>query len=103
MTEADLIARVEAAWPLESEPPRFPISDLIEDVVLLAATAVSVYKPVGLTPHGQRMQREGLSVGASSEVARIKPFWSRIAAFILLALIVWVIIKHLTGGGHSHH
>jgi hypothetical protein len=68
-------------------------------VVLLLATALSVYKPQGLTPFGRKQDGEVIGEVAATNEAR----WRLIFAFVLTALIVFVVIKHLSGGGMHHH
>jgi len=71
-------------------------------VVLLIATTLSVYKPRGLTPYGRR--KESSSAPSASAIAPAHaPNWTKIFASVVIALIVWFVIKHLTGGGFSHH
>jgi hypothetical protein len=85
-------------------------------LVLFAIMALSVFKPWGLTPYGRR---KAASADFASEagsqappvlepifVAR-KPRWGRIAwihAFHAGAVFLLVIvIRHISGGGMSHH
>lgn len=82
-------------------------------VALLSATALSVFKPRGLTRYG-RKQAEGLRGATAPEDAvevlagprRLKPQQPRIWAYVLgVCLIVLahvVVIKHLSGGGFGH-
>ena len=53
-------------------------------VALLVATGLSIYKPRGV-------------VGAST------PRWVYLAGTVILALVLLVVVKHLTSGGHGGH
>jgi hypothetical protein len=69
-------------------------------VVLLIATALSLFKPQGLTPFGRRQQ--GFLATASGEIAT--PRWVRVSGIVVaVILIATILIKHLTSGGMSHH
>jgi hypothetical protein len=75
-------------------------------LVLLAIMGISIFKPLGLTPYGQRR------VGAEREIQRepavaVRPVreafhmrWGRVAAFHAVALFVAFIVLHLTGVHH---
>jgi hypothetical protein len=69
-------------------------------LVLLTATALSVYKPRGLTPYGRRKQDEEivLPFGRATGVG-----WGAYALLGLVGLILIVIIVHLAGGGLRGH
>lgn len=74
-------------------------------VVLLAATALSVFKPQGLTSYGRK--HDGKRDAASSEFRRGStsgtPRWAKVFFWaVAVALIVAVLIKHLGGGFHHH-
>ena len=78
-------------------------------LALLVATALSVYKPRGLTPYGWRKQY-GYSDSNVHTRARIDrgstastPRWVNVFAIIVLVLVVLFVIRHLTGGGLGHH
>jgi hypothetical protein len=75
--------------------------------VLFAATLLSIYKPWGLTPYGQRLQ-QGQSVSSRASVsrpgserpgpvARPTPRWVYIVGFHAVGLAILVLIVHLTG------
>jgi hypothetical protein len=69
-------------------------------VVLLVATALSLFKPQGLTPFGRNQQ--GLLATSSGEIAT--PRWVRVSGIIVAVILVAIVlIKHLTSGGMSHH
>ena len=68
-------------------------------VVLLVATALSIYKPQGLTPFG----RKRLEAEFSSPETTTESRWRLVIGIAVVVLIVFVLIKHLTGGGLSHH
>ncbi len=75
-------------------------------LVLLAATALSIYKPWGLTRYGRHKLREeqgGMAVepdreSASNSLRRLNWYW-----IIFIVLAVLFIILHLTGGGLGGH
>jgi hypothetical protein len=68
-------------------------------LALLVATTLSVYKPRGLTPYGQRRLRDG-SV-ASEPVARSQ--WTVYLLVAIISLVLLVVVLHLTGNGlHPH-
>jgi hypothetical protein len=84
-------------------------------LVLLTATALSVYKPWGLTPYGKRVQQErvdspettatpllspGLAV-SNHKVRRTR--WVYIVGFHAIGLFLLALIAHLTGmSPHGH-
>lgn len=72
-------------------------------LVLLAATALSVYKPWGRTPYGQRKLEEGRgtprSSPAPSTVARRRVY----VVLGALALLLLLAALHLTMGGRGAH
>lgn len=71
-------------------------------LALLAATALSIYKPFGMTAHGLRTQVEENAVGS---VRRSTPstFWTRYALWGLVGAFVLLVVLHLLGGGmHGH-
>jgi hypothetical protein len=74
-------------------------------VVLLAATVLSVYKPRGLTPYGKRIGAHGdTAVGVQSQETTRIPRWLYVLGICLVTLLlVFVVIKHLTGGGAGGH
>jgi uncharacterized membrane protein len=68
---------------------------------LVVATALSVYKPQGMTPYGRRVEgRIGPSVAAGS-VSRMS--WGYYVVMAILALVLAALVVHLASGGlHSH-
>ncbi len=69
-------------------------------VVLLVATALSVFKPQGLTRFG----RTQMNSGADTNGLINAPRWVRVFGIIVIvALVAIVLIKHLASGGLSHH
>lgn len=81
-------------------------------LVLLAITALSVFKPWGMTPWGRRVSQSD-SPARPSEAAVLArepalttgtPFWVRVVGIHAIGLaLLFVIILHLTGGGFRHH
>lgn len=68
-------------------------------VVLLVATALSVFKPQGLTPFGRNQISRPDEFDQSGA-----PRWVRVFGItVAVVLIVFILIKHLAGGGLSHH
>ena len=64
-------------------------------VALLAATVLSIYKPVGMTAYGRRVEGRNGALGAGS-----LGFYILVGIVLLLAAAVGV---HLAGGGlHAH-
>ncbi|WP_222841501.1 MULTISPECIES: hypothetical protein [Hymenobacter] len=73
-------------------------------VVLLAATAISVYKPWGRIGQWRRQQREHTQRVAAGRASAAPTPWGRYVLFILLgAGLLLVILKHLLSGGMGHH
>lgn len=85
-------------------------------VVLLIATALSVYKPWGMTAFGRRKQQEERAalqchgddarVMAVAEPTTGAPLWVKLFWIIVGILVLLFAILHLTGnapGGHSGH
>ncbi|HEX2853849.1 MAG TPA: hypothetical protein VHO24_11470 [Opitutaceae bacterium] len=68
-------------------------------VVLLVATALSIYKPQGLTPFGRKSEDDKFSRPRENNESR----WRLALIAGVVALIVFVLIKHLSGGGFQHH
>lgn len=69
-------------------------------VILLVATALSIYKPAGLTPYGQR--KEGSATTIATELAT-NIHWGRYVLIGTIALLVVFIVLHLIGNGmHGH-
>ncbi len=77
-------------------------------LVLLSATALSVYKPWGLTPFGKRVQERAASLATAAipsltpdfavTTPRVsRPRWVYIVGFHAIGLVLLVLIAHLTG------
>jgi hypothetical protein len=73
-------------------------------VALLAATALSVYKPRGVTPFG-RKQRIESPTDRSSVPGPVSetPFWVKLAWTAVAVLVAVIAVIHLTGGGLGMH
>lgn len=80
-------------------------------LVLLVATALSVFKPQGLTPYGRRQEQRLLSqrvysdsgVEPGSGSGTSGPRWVRVFGIITIVLLALFLILHLTGGGLGGH
>ena len=85
-------------------------------LVLLAATVLSVYKPWGMTPYGQRKQQErhkvsladlprpeaDVEVGLGSSGTNT-PRWVYVVGIHAIGLFLLFLVMHLTGGGLRSH
>jgi hypothetical protein len=69
-------------------------------LVLLAAAALAVYKPAGMTRYGVRKQREleNATVGPGLELTTSMPRWVKLFGIVVLVLILLVGIMMLVGG-----
>jgi hypothetical protein len=69
-------------------------------LVLLAAAALAVYKPAGMTRYGVRKQREQGNAGVESGLgsATRTPRWVKVFGSIVLVLTLLVGIMMLVGG-----
>lgn len=68
-------------------------------VVLLVATALSVFKPQGLTRYGRNQCSRPDEFDQTGT-----PRWVRVFGItVAVVLIALVLIKHVAGGGLSHH
>ena len=77
-------------------------------VVLLIATALSVFKPWGMTAFGRRKQSEerfGTAIESAADATISAPRWVKLFWIIVGILILLFAILHLTGsiGGHAGH
>ena len=74
-------------------------------LVLLVATALSVYKPQGLTPYGRRKQNETGTDGRPLDRAILNttPRWVKVLAIIVTASVLLFLILHLAGHGLGGH
>jgi hypothetical protein len=69
---------------------------------LLAAAALAVYKPRGLTPYGRRKQLERLE-SPRADPGDGAPRWVYPAGFVALALALLFLALHLVGAGLGGH
>jgi len=67
-------------------------------IVLLIATALSVYKPFGLTAYGQRKRQ---IQNTTSQTSRNR--WAYVLGIMAILLIIAFIVIHLAGGGLGGH
>lgn len=77
-------------------------------LALIVATALSVYKPKGLTPFGQKQQEVSHAsatdtlgntrVGTGSTADTRAPRWVYAFAIVMLALVLLFLMRHLAGG-----
>lgn len=66
-------------------------------LVLLATTALSIYKPRGMTRYGVRKQGNA-AVADDSNIGT--PRWVKVFGVIIIVLLLMVMVM-LTGGGHG--
>jgi hypothetical protein len=103
----DHVAAVAAQTALSSTDLRQVRIQLIADAgaalfVLLVTTALSVYKPWGMTPYGLRQQYDAAAVPRPALVRR-PPSAGRYVLLGIIVFFVIVVIFHLAGGGlHGH-
>jgi hypothetical protein len=69
--------------------------------VLVMTTALSVYKPWGMTPYGLRKQRE-LTAAWRPAVARQVTPWGRYVILGIIGFVLLVLLLHLAGGMTGH-
>ena len=70
--------------------------------VLLMTTALSVYKPWGMTPYGLRKQNEVTGARRPTTSRQVAP-WGRYVLFGIIAVVLLVLLVHLAGIGlHTH-
>ena len=70
--------------------------------MLLVTTALSVYKPWGMTSYGLRKQQELTTAWRPALTRRVAP-WGRYVILTILGLVLLVLLAHLAGGGmHGH-
>ena len=91
---------------LGADLSKLPLSLVIHAIggllVLLTATALSLYKPWGRTPYGRHMQQEKANAVAPNQTTAITTPWARYVLIGLIGLIVLFVVMHLTGGGPRH-
>jgi hypothetical protein len=70
--------------------------------VLLMTTALSVYKPWGMTPYGLRKQSDMTAAWGRSSTRQLAP-WGRYVLIGIIAVVLLVLLLHLAGMGlHAH-
>lgn len=73
-------------------------------VALLLATALSFYKPRGLTPYGRRLLgKSGMNMASTRIAAGGTASWLKLLVLAIAMLIVTFIVLHLTGRGLGGH
>ena len=80
-------------------------------LVLLAIVAVSIFKPWGMTPYGQRKQSRDLGFSIKQPAYARAPVrlhgqpvnWTRILGYHALVLAVLLVILHAAGFQGPHH
>ncbi len=80
-------------------------------LVLLAATALSVFRPWGMTSYGRRQVSQTDLPARPIEAGLVRepifqtstPRWGRIVGFHAIGIFVLFVILHITGGGLRHH
>ena len=95
------VAEAASAGALSARHLRDPRMQLVADagaasVVLLIAIALSIFKPQGRTPFGGSIS-DGSQVTAE-RTPMVYTFW-----FVMVAVIIAVVIRHLTDGMPGHH
>jgi hypothetical protein len=102
----DRVAALAAETTLSSTDVRQLRIQLVADAgaalfVLLVTTALSVYKPWGMTPYGVRMQYDETSASRPTANRRARPS-GRYVLWGIVSFVLLVILWHLAGGGlHS--
>ena len=78
-------------------------------LLLLAATVLAVYKPLGMTAYGRRKQDEQRQVSQSTVSLRtpagvaMTPRWASIFWIIAIGVLLAFVIVHLLTGGLGRH
>jgi uncharacterized membrane protein len=74
-------------------------------LVLIVATALSVFKPRGLTAHGRRVyQQDPLMTSRDTQLATTgMPGWASLCAKLVLVLLAIFLVLHLFGLGLGGH
>ncbi len=77
-------------------------------LALLVATALSVYKPRGMTPYGRHKQHGRREVSQPLTPRRVtttrgRPRWVRVFGIIVIVLVLLFVILHLSSGGLGGH
>ena len=71
-------------------------------LLLLAANALAIYKPLGLTPYGARKQLETRG-GAAAGTAAVGGRWDRYVLVGIVVMFTMIVLWHLAGGGPRGH
>jgi hypothetical protein len=75
-------------------------------LLLLIATVLSIYKPWGLTPYGRGLSSPPVppqSLATPNPAAPSNTRWPLYVLLAIIALVVLLIVQHLSGGGMRHH
>ena len=77
-------------------------------LALLVTTALSVYKPRGITPYGRKQYDYSgpngyADVGSSRRSTTGTPRWVKLFGIVVLVLALLFVIRHVTGGGLGGH
>ena len=77
-------------------------------VLLMTATVLAIYKPLGLTAYGRRKQAEsrlamGQPAAAPSGSSQGRPGWVYLCGVLAAAIILLFVLMHLAGGDFRHH
>jgi hypothetical protein len=80
-------------------------------ILLLTATGLGVYKPLGMTDYGRRKldeRRFAVTTLASTATeavldARSNQVWNYVAGAVAIGLALLIVILHLTGLSPTHH
>lgn len=74
-------------------------------VALLVATALSIYKPCGLTSYGLRVQEVQRGAGASRRRSSSDSTsrWAKVLGIVGVAVVLMFVILHLVGRGFGGH
>jgi hypothetical protein len=103
----DRVAAVASQTTLASGDLRQLRIQLVGDAcaalfVLLMTTALSVYKPWGMTPYGLRRQNEETSAWRPATTRQVAP-WGRYVLLGIIGLVLLVLLLHLAGLGLRAH
>src|SRR3989441_8914913 len=103
----DRVAAVAAQTTLAASDLRQVRFQLVGDAcaalfVLLVTTALSVYKPWGMTSYGLRRQDEVTAAWRATSARPLVP-WGRYVLFGIIAVVLLVLLMHHAGFGlHAH-
>lgn len=81
---------------------------LLALVLLMTATVLAIYKPLGLTAYGRRKQGHSRSAireaaTAPSGSSQGTPRWVYLCGALAAAIILLFVLMHLAGGNFRHH